>query len=330
MFINLAGNTVLLIMAILLAINSMLGAGDSTMHAASIAKRTADRADPPCINVERRQPPSRATSTAASFQLQRLSYSGLSYSGLPLIGLNGGASLLAYRTIKALHRRRSAMSTAIWLLSYRLAEAARDDYLQWFHEVHVADKLARPGYTWAAHYAMLDSKATKSADPVYIAMFGAQTPRVFLDPSPAQLKLRQSGLTREMMECRIDGRSSVFCEEWSSRGTALGLSCGQAVVAPTIQLEFFDACGHDEDLASWCAQEHMPHFAGSEGCMASRKMIASAGAVRHAVLHEFASTAAAQTIAGAEALSEWHARVHAQVQQPLGTALLGQRLWPMD
>ena len=222
------------------------------------------------------------------------------------------------------------MSSAIWLLSYRLAKATRDDYLQWFHQVHVAEKLARPGYTWAAHYRMLDTDAASSSDPYYIAMFGGLTPRVFLDPSPAQLKLRQGGLTKDMMGCRIDARSTVYCEEWASRGAALGALPGQRVAAPFIRVEFFDACGHDEDLASWCAQEHMAHFAGSDGCVASRKMLASAGTPRHGVLHEFVSVAAARASAAAEPESEWRSRVDAQVQRPLGAAMLGQRLWSVD
>ena len=233
---------------------------------------------------------------------------------------------IAYRTIEPSQQGYSPMSSAIWLLSYRLANATRDEYMQWFHEVHVAEKLARPGYSWAAHYQMLDCEPSKSSDPYYIAMFGGLTPRVFLDPSPAQLKLRQSGLTKDMMGCRVDARSTVYCEEWASRGAELGAVPGQAVAAPFIQVEFFHACGHDEDLSSWCAQQHMPHFAASDGCAASRKMIASAGAPRHAVLHEFASEAGARCIAAAEPDSEWRRRVDAQVKRPLGAARLGQRL----
>ena len=47
------------------------------------------------------------------------------------------------------------MSTAVWLLSYGLTAQSRDDYLGWFHDVHVPEKLARPGYTWAAHYQII-------------------------------------------------------------------------------------------------------------------------------------------------------------------------------
>jgi len=44
------------------------------------------------------------------------------------------------------------MSTAIWLLDYSVAGDSLDSYLDWFHGVHVPEKLARPGYTWAALY----------------------------------------------------------------------------------------------------------------------------------------------------------------------------------
>ena len=38
------------------------------------------------------------------------------------------------------------MSNAIWTLIYDIAEENRDEYLAWFHEVHILEKLARDGY----------------------------------------------------------------------------------------------------------------------------------------------------------------------------------------
>ena len=44
------------------------------------------------------------------------------------------------------------MHGAIWTLAYDIDSAERERYLQWFHDVHIPEKLARPGYIWAAHY----------------------------------------------------------------------------------------------------------------------------------------------------------------------------------
>jgi len=40
----------------------------------------------------------------------------------------------------------------IWLIKYGLQQEAQEEYLDWFHDIHIAEKLARPGYTWASHY----------------------------------------------------------------------------------------------------------------------------------------------------------------------------------
>ena len=44
------------------------------------------------------------------------------------------------------------MTAGIWLLFYDIAAADRDQYVDWFHRYHVSEKLARPGYRWAAHF----------------------------------------------------------------------------------------------------------------------------------------------------------------------------------
>lgn len=42
----------------------------------------------------------------------------------------------------------------IWALWYDVSEADRSEYLEWFHRVHIPEKLSRPGYLWAAHYEL--------------------------------------------------------------------------------------------------------------------------------------------------------------------------------
>ena len=44
------------------------------------------------------------------------------------------------------------MDRAVWAIIYDLPEEGRDEYMDWYHGVHIPEKLARPGYTWAAHY----------------------------------------------------------------------------------------------------------------------------------------------------------------------------------
>jgi hypothetical protein len=58
------------------------------------------------------------------------------------------------------------MAASVWLLNYDIAAADRDHYLSWFHDEHIPEKLARPGYRWAAHYEALASNDA----PVYTAI----------------------------------------------------------------------------------------------------------------------------------------------------------------
>ena len=52
------------------------------------------------------------------------------------------------------------MTNGIWLLFYDIAAADRDHYVDWFHRCHISEKLARPGYRWAAHFEAPPHPAT--------------------------------------------------------------------------------------------------------------------------------------------------------------------------
>ena len=70
------------------------------------------------------------------------------------------------------------MVASVWLLSYDIAAADRDHYLSWLHNEHISEKLARPGYRWAAHY---EAPASNDAPGLYryIGMFGGDSTKVF-------------------------------------------------------------------------------------------------------------------------------------------------------
>lgn len=44
------------------------------------------------------------------------------------------------------------MANAIWALAYDISNDDCESYLDWFHRIHIPEKLARPGYPWAAHF----------------------------------------------------------------------------------------------------------------------------------------------------------------------------------
>ena len=69
------------------------------------------------------------------------------------------------------------MSNAIWALIYDITEENLGEYLAWFHEVHIPEKLSRDGYEWAGHYKGCSQQSTR-----YIAFFGGISTRTFFDP----------------------------------------------------------------------------------------------------------------------------------------------------
>lgn len=233
------------------------------------------------------------------------------------------------------------MDRAVWAIFYDLPEEGREEYLAWFHEVHIPEKLARPGCVWAAHYEAkppgarferIAARLRRSDDPAlasgrgFVALFGGETTRAFYDPSPAQLRERQSAETRRMADARIRARGLILCEEWRVEGPEAREAPG--VPAPAMQMGCYDAGGRDEDLQAWYAQERMAGVARTPGCVGARKYLAATGAPRHAVLYEFSSLAAREAHYVALEETEWTRRVHGYLVHPPGSPLVGSRIWP--
>lgn len=233
------------------------------------------------------------------------------------------------------------MDRAVWAIFYDLPEEGREEYLAWFHEVHIPEKLARPGCVWAAHYEAkppgarferIAARLRRSDDPAlasgrgFVALFGGETTRAFYDPSPAQLRERQSAETRRMADARIRARGLILCEEWRVEGPEAREAPG--VPAPAMQMGRYDAGGRDEDLQAWYAQERMAGVARTPGCVGARKYLAATGAPRHAVLYEFSSLAAREAHYVALEETEWTRRVHGYLVHPPGSPLVGSRIWP--
>ena len=209
------------------------------------------------------------------------------------------------------------MANALWMILYRLDPARADTYLRWFHEQHIPEKLARPGYSWAAHYRVPTGRET--AEPTCIALFGGDDSRVFYDPSPAQIKPRQTPETRDMMSCRRDSRMLILAREWSAGGA----SADTAIGTGQIQLALFDANGNDEQLGAWLAQDFLPaHAAG-----VTHKYLASSGSPRHLLIHEPADASAEPLLE--RAWNDWSEQVAGYLSYPAGEPLLAQRIWPV-
>jgi len=223
------------------------------------------------------------------------------------------------------------MDRGIWAIWYDIAAAQRAAYLEWFHEVHIPEKLARPGYLWAAHYEL----TREGTHPGYLALFGGNSTHTFFNPSPRQLLRRQSAQTKEFMGMRRNSSSAIFGEEVRIDGLAAAQRGPGLATGPAIQLGNYNAANAavEDDLGAWYAQERLPLLAKMPGCVGARKMLATAGEFKHAILHEFASLALrechfAPHEADARDPETWMGRVRPHLTHAPRSPAIGQRIWP--
>ena len=215
------------------------------------------------------------------------------------------------------------MAAAIWMIIYDIDRKHSDRYLQWFNDVHIPEKLARPGYTWAAHYQINTDQG--STELRYVALFGGTDSRVFYNPSPAQIKPNQSPETRTMMGYRANSTMLILTEEWVFNGASGSLATSPPVTAESISLVLFDADENDENLGAWLVQDYLVNSASSG---VTRKFLASTGAARHVVVHEMgADEIPVKPIVDASS-SDWSAQVSNYLSYPTGAPLFARRVWP--
>lgn len=179
------------------------------------------------------------------------------------------------------------MTRALWMIRYALDGQDDAAYLDWFHGEHIPEKRARPGYAWAAHY-------TDGAGR-YLALFGANDARTFLDPTPGQWKLRQDELTKRMCAHRRGVSAAILVEVMRA-----GASGGDAP-PPAVRLTGLQPSGQAEEdaAAASLAQERLPALAQSPGCLWAEFMVPVIGSGRYALFeahHEVPTTSPAEFV----------------------------------
>jgi hypothetical protein len=229
------------------------------------------------------------------------------------------------------------MDRGIWAIWYDIPAEHKVEYLEWFHRVHIPEKLSRPGYEWAAHYELVDAGKNQGggAGTGYLALFGGITAHAFLNPSPGQLLLRQSAATKRFMSMRQQSSSCILAEETRVDGPAVAQRGPGMTPGPAIQMGNYNAASPavEDDLGAWYAQERLPLLAALPGCIGARKMLATAGAYKHAILHEFVSLELRERHFGpheaaAHDPATWMGRVRPQLTHAPRSPALGQRIWP--
>ncbi len=223
------------------------------------------------------------------------------------------------------------MDQGIWAIWYDIAAGDRAAYLDWFHRVHIPEKLARPGYLWAAHYTLQH----RGADCGYVALFGGLTTHTFLNPSPGQLATRQSAETRKYIGMRQAPRACILAEETRVDGPDAARRDAARTTAPVLQIGNYNAPGPavEDDLGAWYAQERFPALARLPGCVGARKMLATVGSHKHAILHEFTSLELREQHFGpleaqARDPATWMGRIVPQINHAPQSPAIGCRIWP--
>jgi hypothetical protein len=209
------------------------------------------------------------------------------------------------------------------MIIYDLDRSCAERYLQWFDRVHIPEKLARPGYSWAAHYQVIADR--DDSDSRYIAMFGANDSRTFYNPSPAQIKPRQPPETRAMMACRSNSEMLILSEEWTFDGACASPGLEPRIAAATINLALFNADENDETVGAWLVQDYL---AGPGKSGVTRKFLASTGTVRHALVHERSEPQIPENSMAEASFSDWSPPVSNCLSYPAGTPMVARRVWP--
>jgi hypothetical protein len=223
------------------------------------------------------------------------------------------------------------MDRGIWAIWYDVSAEHRAEYLAWFHDVHIPEKLARPGYVWAAHYELGHGGAGKG----YLAMFGGESAHTFLNPSPGQLAQRQSTETKRLLAMRRNSAACILAEEVRVDGPNAANRAPGNTPGPVVQMGNYNAASPliEDDLGAWYAQERLPLLAGLPGCIGARKLLATVGSYKHAILHEFTSLALREQHFGpheaqAHDPNTWMGRVRPQLTHASYSPAVGKRIWP--
>jgi hypothetical protein len=245
------------------------------------------------------------------------------------------------------------MDRGIWAIWYELAQdvAARAEYLQWFHTVHIPEKLARPGYVWAAHYELghggarfqtVVDRLVHTTDPQlgrgrgFLALFGGLSAHTFMDPSPSQLKEQQDALTRRMIGLRRETYACIFAEEARVDGPDVMYRASAMTPGPYIQMGNFNVASYtiEDDVGAWYAQHRLPFMTTMPGCIGARKLLAAAGWGKHSVLYEYTSLEAREERfvpheEQVHAAGSWTARILPQLVHAPCSPAVGRRIWPV-
>lgn len=237
---------------------------------------------------------------------------------------------------------------ALWITWYDLPDQGRETYFAWLHDTYLPRVLDRSGVLWAAHYASEEQpirtdKKTRPrryppADSVpqghqFLLLVGGVDAHVFADPTPSQLHGALPAAEREMLGMRLGASMNVMIEQARIDGTEAAARQDGMALSPCIQLGSFIFDGDEDELLGWYAQWRLPSMTALPGCIGVRKLVSVAGWAKHAILHEFTSTASrnANFVNHEQKMhpekAVWSERITGQVIHAPGSPNVATRTW---
>lgn len=239
------------------------------------------------------------------------------------------------------------MDSSIWATWYDLDETSKDSYLYWLHNSHLPVLLQRQGYAWAAHYKVQgkphpdfmpeeDHQADVKRGQNYLLLIGAASARVFCDPGINELTNSFDSDSRLQLDKQKELRSCLYIEESRVDGPEAFLRQPGTAPGPFIQMGSYNVGSviDEFELATWYAQDRLVAMARMSGCIGARKLVATAGWAKHAVLYEFSSRETwkenfVDNIAKWTVKElNWSENVINSTSHAPGSPSVGSRIWP--
>jgi hypothetical protein len=243
------------------------------------------------------------------------------------------------------------MDRGFWISWYDLPRENADDHIAWLHGAYIPRMLRSRGVLWAAHFKTVltapGSHMFRTKDPAvpngsdYVLIFGGESTAAFTkgvdafrNGGASRLDRELSAVDKQMLAMRGGERQCVLTEEIRVHGASHKAGGDTMPPGPCIQLGSFNCPRESEDqLLAWYADFRLPAVQEAPDFIAARKLLATSGWVKHAIMYEFSSR-------------EGRERVQAQVERrhPDGIAwtnefipalthaprspVLAERIWP--
>ena len=166
-------------------------------------------------------------------------------------------------------------------------------------------------------------------------LLGGETANTFLNPSPAQIREKESAETLAMLDKRIGERTCIFAEVDRVEGPEAASRPDGTTPAPVVQMGSYNCFTPEDDfdLSAWYAQNRLPELGRMPGAVCTRKLVSAAGWAKHSIFYEFVSLDVVKAhfprsdklISGE---NDWSYEVVKRLLHAPGSPTLAQRIWP--